>query len=114
MEQKSKGGAVQVVADEVKTSLGRRAGLLAGEEERALRMRHGASVDRQAPLARAAGGNAALEDELLLIEMQLMRSRAQHNQRKGLPQLPPLRAATATPTASPTKSKIVRALRRKR
>jgi hypothetical protein len=112
MEQKPKGAAVQVVADEVKASLGRRAGLLTGEEERTLRMRHGAAVDRQAPLARAAGGNAELEDELLLIEMQLMRSRLQAGKVQGLPTLK--KSVAVAPSASPTKSKIVRALRRKR
>jgi hypothetical protein len=102
MEQKPKGGAVQVVSDEVRTSLTKRSGLLTGEEERALRMRHGAAVDLKAPLARAAGNNTELADELLLIEMQLMRAQMQNAEKDVVPR------------ESPTKSKIVRALRRKR
>ena len=104
MERKSVGGSVQVVADTV--------GLTA-EEERVVRMRKGASVDPSAPLARAAGGNAELADELLLIEMQLLRSRLQAGKTAGLPKA--VRAPVARPpAASPTKAKIVRALRRKR
>jgi hypothetical protein len=65
-------------------------------------MRHGAPVDLEAPLARAAGNNSELADELLLIEMQLMRAQMR-NAKKDV-----------VPRESPTKSKIVRALRRKR
>jgi len=65
-------------------------------------MRYGAKVDLAAPLPRAAGDNAELADELLLIEMQLLKA---SRVRLG---------GTALPTASRTKDKIVRALRKKR
>ncbi len=114
MERKATGSSVEVVANEVKTSLARRAGVLTGEEERALRMRQGASVNVEAPLARAAGKNAELEDELLLIEMQLLRARVRAGKAEGLPRAPRAAPPVTQAAASPTKSKIVRALRRKR
>ena len=117
MERKT-GGSVQVVADEVKTSLAKGPQLLAGEEERALRMRHGVSVDRKAPLARAAGGNAELEDELLVIEMQLMKAmRARTGQTRTASNTKPAAAAAQRVSATAvnqTKDKIVRALRKKK
>lgn len=114
MERKAMGGQVEVVAEEVKASLARRPSVLTGEEERALRMRQGASVNVEAPLARAAGKNAELEDELLLIEMQLLRARMRAGKAEGLPRAPRATAPAPQVAASPTKSKIVRALRRKR
>ena len=59
------------------------------------------------PLPRAAAGNQELEDELLLIEMRLLRAmRLRHAQ--ALP------ARKAAAPASRTKDKIVRSLRRKK
>lgn len=43
-------------------------------EEKALRMRYGARVDTKAPLPTAFGDDDELGDELLLIEMQLLRA----------------------------------------
>ena len=81
-------------------------------EERVVRMRHGATVDPKAPLPRAAGDNEELGDELLLIEMQLMRAyKARLAQQKGN-QVPATTALSAS--SSPTKNKIVRALRKKK
>ncbi|MGQ0504136.1 MAG: hypothetical protein ACT4TC_02355 [Myxococcaceae bacterium] len=106
MERKS-GSTATVAAAEVTAALGR-TNTLTSEEEKALRMRHGAKVDLRAPLPRAAGTNAELADELLLMEMQLLRSvRA-----RG-----PVRAVTAgirDVGQNPTKNKIVRALRKKK
>jgi hypothetical protein len=103
MERKQTTGTVEVTTEEVRTKLSK--AKLAPAEERVLRMRHGVAADRAKPLPRAAGGNAELEDELLVIEMQLMRQ---------------LRARAGAPARAPevqdskTKDKIVRALRRKK
>ena len=75
-------------------------------KEQALRMRQGVGVSHAEPLESVAAEGTELADELLLIEMQLMRAM---RARQGKA------AATKRPaTASPTKSKIVRALRKKR
>jgi hypothetical protein len=87
-----------VTSEEVAVALSK-VRTVTSEEEKALRMKHGAKVDLNAPLARAAGSNAELADELLLIEMQLMRAMRARN----APQ----------PQRSPSKDKILRALRKK-
>lgn len=66
-------------------------------EERAIRMLRGLPVRSDAPLARMAEDGSELGDELLLLELQL------HKQMRG----------RAGKGVSPTKSKIVRALRKK-
>jgi hypothetical protein len=66
-------------------------------EERAIRMLRGLTVRPQAPLARIAEDGSELADELLLLELKL------HKQMRG-------RAGRGV---SATKSKIVRALRKK-
>jgi hypothetical protein len=95
---------VAVVTEEVRAGL-RRAPALSVEEETVLRLRHGVSLDPQAPLARVAPVDTPLGDELLVLELHLLRAvRARATQ-----------AAAASGTADPsTKSKIVRALRKKR
>jgi len=97
-------GAETVVGEEVRVALGRSPALTL-EEERILRLRHGVSCDAQAPLAQLASPGSELGDELLVLELQLLRAvRARAAQ-----------AAAARGTADPaTKSKIVRALRKKR
>jgi hypothetical protein len=94
---------IELTREEVKTSLGK--ARLSAQEERAVRMRFGASVETTAPLARAAGENAELADELLVLEMQLMKAFG-----------PKSKAAPAPAAAVDTraKDKIVRALRRKK
>lgn len=68
-------GSSTVTAKEVKAAL-EKARTLSAEEEKVLRMRHGAGASStRAPLPRAAGDNQELGDELLLIEMQLMKAR---------------------------------------
>lgn len=108
MERKVASTTVELTTEEVRTSL--RKARLSAIEERALRMRHGASVEKDAPLARAAGNNAELADELLVLEMQLLKAARARTQAKAP-------VATAAPTASVdgrAKDKIVRALRRKK
>lgn len=107
MERKAGTGTVAVTHDEVRAAL-TRARTVTSEEEKALRMRYGAGVESlTAPLPGAAAGNAELEDELLLIEMQLMKAwRARMTQDKA--------ASGPAPTSSKTKDKIVRSLRKKR
>lgn len=107
MERRGGRSTVEVTAEEVRTSL-ERTSTLTAEEEKVTRMRHGAALPRlDSPLASAAGNNRELGDELLLLEMQLMRAhRARTAARK--PQL-----AVVEPLP-PTKAKIVRALRRRR
>lgn len=72
-----KGGSTAVVTKEqVTTAL--KTATLTGREEQALRMRYGAAFEMKAPLPQAHGGNEALADELLLIEMQLLRGLKAH------------------------------------
>lgn len=70
MERKGSNTAV-MTKDVVVTAL--RTATMTAREEQALRMRYGASVDKKTALPQAHGGNETLADELLLIEMQLMR-----------------------------------------
>lgn len=98
MERKG-GNAAVVTAEEVTTALKGR--VATQEEEKVLRMRHGARVETGAPLARAAGANEELADELLLIEMQLFK--AMRARRTGPVAVPSIRNAA--------KDKIVRSLK---
>jgi hypothetical protein len=91
-------GKGRVTTEGVRTGL-ERDRALTPVEERALRMRHGVGLRPDAPLARLAPDGSELADELLLLELQLLRQ---------------ARARTAPRPVSPTKSKIVRALRGKR
>jgi hypothetical protein len=99
-----KAGASTVVTEEVRAAL-LRAPALTVEEERVLRLRHGVAPDAHAPLARVVPADSELGDELLVLELQLLRAvRARATQ-----------AAAASGTADPSrKSKIIRALRKKR
>ncbi|MFL5321616.1 MAG: hypothetical protein ACJ790_18280 [Myxococcaceae bacterium] len=110
MERKGGSSTAVVTKEAVKASLSK-VRTLGSQEEQVVRMRHGATVDPKSPLPRAAGDNEELQDELLLIEMQLMRAwKARLAQQKGNQ----LQAAAVKPESSPTKNKIVRALRKKR
>lgn len=110
MERKGGSSTAVVTAAEVKASLSK-VKTLQPAEEKVVRMRHGATVDPSAPLPRAAGDNEELADELLLIEMQLMRAwKARLAQQKGNT----VAASRVKAESSPTKSKIVRALRKKK
>ncbi|MGA9524770.1 MAG: hypothetical protein WBV82_25150 [Myxococcaceae bacterium] len=110
MERKAGTATVAVTREEVRSAFARTR-TLSSEEEKALRMRHGIGAERAEPLPRAAGRNAELEDELLVIEMQLMRAwRARLDQQKAAA----FPRTTTTTTTSRTKDKIVRALRKKK
>lgn len=98
-----KGGREVVVTAELVTQTLAKVHTTA-EEEKVLRLRYGARVDPHAPLPKAAGANAELADELLLIEMQLMR---------GLKARAGGVKTTATAARSPMKDKIVKALKKK-
>ncbi|MFZ5470262.1 MAG: hypothetical protein ACOZIN_12575 [Myxococcota bacterium] len=108
MERKGGSTMVAVTAEEVRGALSK-AKTLTSEEEKALRMRHGVSVPAlAAPLPSAAGRNQELADELLLIEMQLLRAhRAQLAKGKAV-------AAKVVVPRNAAKEKIVRALRKKK
>ena len=94
-----KGSSTAVVTKElVATAL--RTATTTSREEQALRMRYGASVDKKAALPQAHGGNEELADELLLIEMQLLRGLKAHN-------------GPVTKTKSAVKSKIAAKLSKK-
>jgi hypothetical protein len=78
------------------------------EEEQVLRMRQGAKVDGRAPLGRKAAEGSEATDELLLMEMQLLKAYRAHLAAQKAP------VATAKATVqNRTKDKIVRALRKK-
>jgi hypothetical protein len=77
---------------------------LSSDEEKVVRMRYGAKVDVGAPLPRHGEGDQELSDELLVLEMQLLRAYRQHQQ---------LAAQKTVAQPSRTKEKIVRALRKK-
>ncbi|MCE9669479.1 hypothetical protein LY474_16840 [Myxococcus stipitatus] len=109
-------GSSTVTAKEVKAAL-EKTRTLTAEEEKVLRMRHGAGASStRAPLPRAAGDNAELADELLVIEMQLMKAmRARAGAKAAATATKaPVAAAPRESAANPTKDKIVRALRKKK
>lgn len=109
MERKL-GRTATIAPEEVKASLSKEAGLTA-EEEKVLRMSNGITVDPHAPLAKAASGCAELGDELLLMEMDLFRA---HRPALSARRARPLTTSAAAPADARAKSKIIRALRRKR
>jgi hypothetical protein len=100
MERK---GTAVVTAEQVTQGL--KAGKATAREEQVLRMRHGASVEAGAPLARVVEEDSELGDELALIELSLLRA------------LKHRAAAAATkpgPAKSPAKARIVAALKAKK
>lgn len=112
-----KGGSSAVVtAEAVKEGLARRPNLTAAEES-VVRMRHGArEADLKAPLEQKHGGNEDLKDELLLLEMHLLRA-YRHQKATATTKSNraiPAKAAASSSVDSKAKDKIVRALRKKR
>ncbi len=105
MDTKRKPGVGVVTESTVQAALRRGpARELAPEEEKALRMRLGATPPRGARLQRAAEGNEDLEIELLAYEIEAhLKLRARRAER----------AAAPRPLPSRAKQKIVRALRKK-
>lgn len=108
MERKA--GNTAVVTTEAVVAGLKRANTTA-TEEKALRMRYGAPLDLKAPLPKAAEGNEALEDELLLIEMHLLRA-LKHRQAMATKAKAPA-LAVATPRNA-AKDKIVSKLKAKK
>jgi hypothetical protein len=107
MERKV-GSSTTVTAKEVKAAL-EKARTLTSEEEKVLRLRHGAgAASKSAPLPRAAGDNEELADELMVIEMQLMKAMRERSGQTKSASKPKATASNAT------KEKIVRALRKKK
>jgi hypothetical protein len=88
---------------------------LAADEDRVMRMRLGASVPSREPLERKPAGNDDAEIELLAAEIEMfMRMRDQlraHAARRARPA--PTAEQRPSAPMSPTKAKIVRALRKK-
>ena len=109
MERKPKSVGVVVTAAELRELLPK--AKITREEEKALRMRYGIPLpDINAALPWEASGNAA--DELLLMEMELMKAQLQKS-RAGRGRTTPNRPKLE-PTAQKAREKIVRALRKKR
>lgn len=112
MQRKGSSSTVAVTAEEVRAALPRTR-TLTSEEEKALRMRHGVKSDTREALPRADGGNPELADELLILEMQLMKAwkmrLAETKARTNVTV-----AARPSSESSRAKDKIVRALRRKK
>ncbi len=102
----SKSGMTAVVTtEEVTVALAK--GYFTAEEDKVLRMRHGAKVGLTTPLARAAGSNTELADELLLMEMQL------HRTMKARAGIKPASGIKVT-QRNAAKDKIVRSLKGKK
>ena len=103
--ERGPGKKVTVCAEGIKADA--RLAKLTAEEERVVRMVHGIRVAPTAPLARVAEGAFELADELLTIEMSLFRAKRNR--------AAPSTGARPSPSADErAKSKIIRALRRKR
>ena len=90
-----------VTSTEVRTLLSKAAQALSSREEKALRARHGASLDLNEPLPRRGQEHPDAKAELLALEIELRAQVAARAQ-----------TAAAAPQASREKDKIVRALRR--
>jgi len=113
MERKGVTSTVAVTTEEVRSALPK-SRAVTSEEEKALRMRYGVGeADVHAPLPRADGGNEELKDELLLLEMQLLRSYRAHLATTGA-KASAQPARSADPASARAKDKIVRALRKKK
>jgi hypothetical protein len=106
MERKGR-STVEVSSEELATALPR--AKLSAEEEKVLRMRGGIGVaDRHEPLPRASGNDPSIADELLLVEMQLFRA----SRKRAGPGVP--RTGAVRARVSVAKTKIIRALRKKK
>ena len=103
MQRKGSQVREAVGAKEVGSALAK-AKSLASEDEKVLRMRYGAAAPQEAPLPRHGEGDPDLQDELLLMEMEILRAFRLHQKQL---------AQQTSPRPSRTKDKIVRALRKK-
>jgi hypothetical protein len=99
-----------VTAAEVREALARRAPELAAEEEKVLRMRHGAPATRTLVLERVGQDHPDAREKLLGIEMELLRQwRERQSAARPAPAAAVARPAVAA--ANPRRDKIVQALR---
>ena len=98
MSNKSSPGTV--TSTEVREMLRTAAQRLTAREEKALRMRQGAGLDRGAPLPRRGQNDPQVRAELLAIEIELTRKLSERTQ------------SAAAPVRTKEKDKIIRALRR--
>ena len=110
MERKGGSSTAVVTKEELRAKVGK-VHTLTQSEEKVVRMLHGAGTELNQPLPRAAGGNEELGDELLLIEMQLMRA---WKARLGQSPRNQLQLARIGSDTNATKNKIVRSLRKKK
>ncbi|HEY8211158.1 MAG TPA: hypothetical protein VIG99_26925 [Myxococcaceae bacterium] len=110
-----KGGSSAVVtAEAVREALARRPNLSATEEN-VVRMRHGARVeDPKAPLPQKHGGREDLQDELLLLEMTLLKAYRRQRATATTASNRVVAAPAAPGVDVKAKDKIVRALRKKK
>ncbi len=108
-----KGGATLVVSAET-IEQGLKSVKTSPREDQVLRMRHGVSVSKKTELPQAHGGNEELEDELLLIEMSLLRAL----KRRALMAAPkaskPAISKSAVTKSQAGKQKIISALKSRR
>ncbi len=113
MERKGGTRQLTTTVEELRTALSRTD--LHSEQEKTVRMRYGVALgDIEAPLARKAPADSAVGDELLLIEMQLLRGLRARHAVPGTGGSRALAGRTLEGAAQRTKDKIVRALRKKR
>ena len=105
----TKSTSTTLTVEQVQEALNRTSSLTS-EEERVVRMRTGARVERSAPLPRKAPEGSEVADELLLMEMQLLKAYRQHQAQQARGPA----AEARSPGEGRTKEKIVRALRKKR
>src|SRR5260370_13481908 len=111
MERKGGTRQLTTTVEELRTALSRTD--LHSEEEKTVRMRYGVALgDIEAPLARKALADSPIGDELLLIEMQLLRGLRARNAVPGTGSSRTLAGRTLEGTARRTTHTIVRALRR--
>lgn len=107
----AKSTTTTVTAKQVATGLAK-AREVTSEEERVVRMRYGAPADAKAPLGRKAAEGSEAADELLLLEMQLLKAYRAHLAKQNAKTVA---AARPAPTVqNKAKDKIVRALRKKK
>ena len=91
-----------ITSTEVRELLRAAARQLSAREEKALRMRSGASIDRNEPLPRRGQDNPEARAELLALEIELVQKLAARGPSQGTP----------APVRTKEKDKIIRALRR--
>jgi hypothetical protein len=100
----TKSSSSTITSTEVRELLRTAAKQLSAREEKALRMRSGASVGRDEPLPRRGQGNPDAQAELLAMEIEL--------KQKLLARAGGTKTKASTSVRSKEKDKIIRALRR--